>query len=121
MSGAVFHNISEGEMAKSLKLRVEDARDSLSVFIPDVKGGNVNAKFVLEQLGIHTGEMKFETTKSVPHQMPNTIGMGARDAVYAVERQGIKARVKGKGRVVRQSIAPGSRLKDGMICTLELN
>ncbi|WP_027450676.1 penicillin-binding protein [Xylanibacter brevis] len=122
MSGAVFHNISEGVMAKSLKLRVEDARDSLSVFIPDVKGGNTkNAKYVLEHLGIHTGEMKFEAAKTAPHQMPNTIGMGARDAVYAVEKQGIKARVKGKGRVVRQSIAPGSHLKDGMICTLELN
>ena len=109
-------------MAKNLKLRVEDARDSLSVFIPDVKGGNsTNAKHVLEKLGIHTGDMKFESTKTAAHHMPNTIGMGARDAVYAIECQGIKAKIKGKGRVVRQSIAPGSQLKDGMVCTLELN
>ncbi len=43
MSGKVFHEISEGIMAQSLKLDVKDARDSASVFVPDVKAGNILA------------------------------------------------------------------------------
>ena len=41
MSGVVFHHIAEGIMARHLKLSVEDAKDSASVFIPDVKNGNM--------------------------------------------------------------------------------
>lgn len=37
MSGLVFHNIAEGIMAQNLKLDVADARDSMSIFMPDVK------------------------------------------------------------------------------------
>ena len=49
MSGKVFHEISEGIMAQSLKLDVKDARDSASVFLPDVKSGNIlAADYVLE-------------------------------------------------------------------------
>ena len=42
-SGPVFRQISEGIMAQSLKLLASDARDSLSVFMPDVKNGNLLA------------------------------------------------------------------------------
>ena len=121
MSGAVFHKISEGVMAKSLKLRVEDARDSLSVFIPEVKGGNkVAANDMLAQLRVSTANVNLEDSETVPNVMPNTIGMGARDALYLIERQGVKVRLSGTGSVKRQSIAPGSAIKPGMECTLEL-
>ena len=121
MSGAVFHKISEGVMAKNLKLRVEDARDSLSVFVPDVKGGNiVAANDVLAQLRINAANVPLKDSKPEKNVMPNTIGMGARDAVYQIESQGVKVRLSGIGSVKHQSIAPGTAIKPGMICTLEL-
>ena len=43
MSGLVFHHIAEGVMARHLKLSIDDARDTTSVMVPDVKGGNVLA------------------------------------------------------------------------------
>lgn len=53
MSGVVFHDIAEGIMAQSLKLEAADARDSLSVLIPQVKNGNMlAASYVLDHLGI---------------------------------------------------------------------
>ena len=53
MSGKVFHDVAEGIMARHLKLSVEDARDTASVFIPDVKHGNlIAATYVLDHLGI---------------------------------------------------------------------
>ena len=55
MCGKVFHQISEGIMAQSLKVDVKDARDSASVFVPDVKAGNIlAANYVLSHLGIKT-------------------------------------------------------------------
>lgn len=53
MSGVVFHHIAEGVMARNLKLSVDDACDTNSVVIPDVKSGNIAAAdFVLGRLGV---------------------------------------------------------------------
>ena len=53
MSGVVFHHIAEGVMAQNLKLSVDDARDSTSVFKPAVKQGNtIAADYVLNDLNI---------------------------------------------------------------------
>lgn len=121
MAGGVFHKISEGVMAKSLKLRVEDACDSLSTFVPKVKEGNIAAASdMLHQLKINTDSIDLKAPETAPNVMPKVIGMGARDAVYLAERQGVKVRLSGMGSVKRQSIAPGTAIKPGMVCTLEL-
>lgn len=121
MSGGIFHHISEGVMAKSLKLSVTDARDSTSVLIPSVlKGDNAAAAFVLRQLGVNTSKVSMASLDVKAGKMPDVTGMGARDAVYQLERLGVKVKLSGKGFVVRQSIAPGTTLQTGMSCMLEL-
>lgn len=145
MSGVVFHDISEGIMAQSLKLEASDARDSLSVLIPQVKSGNVlAASYVLEHLGVKQRtdwggsylngnpiwgradesdssiiQLKRvnEGDKSV---MPDVHGMGARDAVFLIESRGVKVRLTGRGKVTEQSIGAGERIKKGMVCSLKL-
>jgi cell division protein FtsI (penicillin-binding protein 3) len=52
--------------------------------------------------------------------MPNVKGMGLRDAVYILETLGLKVMVKGKGRVIAQSLTPGMRLAKGITVTIEL-
>ena len=121
MSGGIFHHISEGVMAKSLKLSVTDARDSTSVLIPSVlKGDNAAAAFVLRQLGVNTSKVSMASVDVKAGKMPDVTGMGARDAVYQLERLGVKVKLSGKGFVSRQSIAPGTTLQTGMSCMLEL-
>lgn len=121
MSGGIFHHISEGVMAKSLKLSVTDARDSTSVLIPSVlKGDNAAAAFVLRQLGVNTSKVPMASVEVKAGKMPDVTGMGARDAVYQLERLGVKVKLSGKGFVSRQSIAPGTTLQTGMSCMLEL-
>ena len=130
-------------MAQNLKVRVEDARDSTSILVPEVKNGDVNAaNYVLSQLGItaqgewagmdrtgmpawgravrdknsvHVSTMKFEDD-----QMPDVSGMGASDALFLLEEQGLKVRLHGRGHVRRQSIVAGTALKPGMTCSLYL-
>ena len=53
--------------------------------------------------------------------MPNILGMGARDAVYRLEKSGVKVNIVGRGKVTEQSIPAGTTIKKGMICTLKLS
>lgn len=142
MSGVVFHHISEGIMARHLKLRVEDAKDEESVFVPDVKNGNIlAANYVLSHLGVKTdgnwegsyvsgsnpiwgtahrkpqdvGLKKMKTYRNI---VPDVTGMGASDAVYMLESRGVKTRISGRGKVKTQSIKAGSIIKKGMICEI---
>ncbi|MBK6932352.1 MAG: PASTA domain-containing protein [Saprospirales bacterium] len=41
--------------------------------------------------------------------MPSVVGMGLKDAIYLLENRGCRVRAKGVGKVVRQSLAPGTR------------
>ena len=145
LSGVVFHDIAEGIMAQSLKLEAIDARDSLSILIPQVKNGNIlAADYVLTHLGF---EPRADWTGSYANgnpiwgratetngktinlqreplgehsQMPDVHGMGARDAVYLIESRGLKVKLHGRGKVVEQSIGPGSKIAKGMTCVLRL-
>lgn len=145
MSGLVFHNIAEGIMAQNLKLDVADARDSMSIFMPDVKNGNIlAADYVLSHLGITAnknwsgsyldgnpiwGTAKREKNSVVlakapvyaKNVVPDVSGMGARDAVYMLETRGIKVRMTGRGKVHEQSLAPGHVIRKGETCVLKLD
>lgn len=47
--------------------------------------------------------------------VPNVGGMGVRDAVYLLENMGIKVKINGVGKVVRQSILPGTKIRNQTI------
>ena len=53
--------------------------------------------------------------------MPNVRGMGLKDAVNLLENMGIKVAVKGRGKVVNQSVGPGTLLSKGVTVILELS
>nr|MBS0037949.1 transpeptidase family protein [Saprospiraceae bacterium] len=44
--------------------------------------------------------------------MPNVVGMGLRDALYVLESAGVNVKINGYGRVVGQSVSPGSSLSN---------
>ena len=51
--------------------------------------------------------------------VPNVVGMGLRDALYITENLGLRVKINGIGKVVRQSIIPGTDIK-GQTMTLTL-
>ncbi len=143
MSGVVFHHIAEGVMARNLKLSVDDACDTNSVVIPDVKSGNIAAAdFVLGRLGVRKtspwsdgkpysipvwgradskkDEVALTKTKTHRNTVPDVTGMGACDALYLLESRGLKVRINGTGKVKRQSIAPGKAAVRGRECVLTM-
>jgi cell division protein FtsI (penicillin-binding protein 3) len=143
MSGVVFHNIAEGVMAHNVKMRVQDARDSLSIMVPDVKNGNLlAADYVLNQLNVRTNggwggsyaegnpvwgtairqqsDVVLTKMSDEDSVMPDLTGMGARDVVFMLEKMGVRVRLNGTGRVTSQSIPCGRSLQPGMTCEVQL-
>ena len=120
MSGVVFHHIAEGVMARHLKLSVEDAHDENSVIIPDVKAGDAeSANYILSSIGSST-RIKQGQAKYRDQVMPDVTGMGAKDAVYLLERRGLKVRLHGRGAVKSQSYPAGRDIVAGSECILTL-
>lgn len=144
MSGVVFHNIAEGIMAQDLKLEAIDARDSGAVLTPSVLSGDLHAAdYVLNILGFNplggwggafasgdpvwgiiddkSGKLNLQRDNNTPGNLvPDVHNMGARDAVFLMEKRGIKVKLDGCGRVLQQSIGAGEKVRPGMVCNLKL-
>ena len=138
--GSVFKNIAERIYAQSPLLQSEPKKvcDAVRVEMPVTKDGKrKELQLVLDKLGIpHTfsgeeseewifSEVRKDTInmrvqKIRTNIVPNTIGMGARDAIYLLENKGLRVRIAGRGKVEKQSIASGTLIKKGDIIQLEL-
>lgn len=53
--------------------------------------------------------------------IPNVTGMGLKDALYLLENMEVKVNTKGKGKVVAQSIAPGTTVVKNQNISIDLN
>ncbi len=123
--GPVFRKIAEGVMSQSIKLNVKDAADTTSVLHhTDNQGDKLKDSYVLGKLGVPNtataGSKASAASKTALSVVPNVVGMGARDAVYALESRGVTVVVKGRGKVAEQSLAAGSAVKKGSRCTIRL-
>jgi cell division protein FtsI (penicillin-binding protein 3) len=69
-----------------------------------------------------TGTKKIEMRKTnmSGNRIPDVTGMTAKDAVYLIERTGMHAFIKGSGKVIKQSVAPGGDAIVGTRIELEL-
>ncbi|MDR0756450.1 MAG: transpeptidase family protein [Tannerella sp.] len=139
MCGTVFKTIAEKIYSCQTKIIVRSMKpDSAGIYIPEVKNGHAKSlAYILDELDVRTsGPIKFEyvsgkrnmATQSVNMQeipvrdglVPNVEGMGAKDAVYALEKCGLNVRLSGWGKVVSQSSPPGTRVVKGRTVTIVL-
>lgn len=136
-AGSVFSKIAERVYAKHLFFDLAQAKDSTSVMIPDTKNGSINeTKYILGELDINFNEpgngiewckaageinnVRLTELNVNDKLVPNVRGMGAKDAVFLLEEKGLKVRLSGMGKVVSQSIIPGSTVKRGQTILLTL-
>ena len=140
MAGPVFSRIAERVMAGSLKRDITEAIDSNTVVIPDVKNGDLNeARYILRELDIDnewegdydkenafgksdmiTDGVRLTRMELKDGVVPDVRGMGAKDAVYLMEKSGLKVNLSGIGKVRSQSIPAGNRLVKGQTVRLVL-
>jgi len=139
MAGTVFREIAERIYARDSRLNPGEQKDSIKSVLPVVKSGNRDlTEVLLDKYKIpvkfaEKGKSDWVTTKMdtdvielIPKGMtlklvPDVRNMGARDAVYLLENMGLRITITGKGRVISQSIAPGSFYNKGQTVSLILN
>jgi cell division protein FtsI (penicillin-binding protein 3) len=142
MAGAVFGKIAERVYARDLRLPLTAAIDTNTVVIPDVKAGlTSDTRTVLKELGVttqvaygfrdgkdswcsthqSTQGVTLENRDMTQSLVPSVVGMGARDAVYLLESRGLRVALNGVGKVKRQSIAEGTKVKKGETIRIYLN
>jgi cell division protein FtsI (penicillin-binding protein 3) len=95
------------------------------------------AQSVLEEFGINStssnpsiswqtaentgSKINFTPVTTDDNLVPDVTGMGARDAVYALESKGLKVKINGYGKVVRQSIPAGREIQEGQEIAISLD
>lgn len=141
-SGVVFNHIAERVMARQLAVPIENAVDTVGAHTPVIKSGNLNdAYYVLKELGVtcswkgnsesdepiwgqsvtENEHISFTSGAPAENTVPNVMGMGAKDAVFLMEKAGLRVTLSGMGRVVAQSPQAGGRAQKGGKATLILN
>ncbi len=123
VSGTVFKEIAEKVYATDIEMaRTKDKLEKLNM--PASKGGDLDDltqifKALKVPVKNNNGDSKWIATsaksdkvdlnKKIMTELPNTIGMGLKDAVFLLENKGFAVRVNGKGVVKTQTQLEGNK------------
>ena len=125
MAGSVFKSIAESVMAlKSISKPLTYEKDTINEYPikPYTKSGFYKAlQTVMTDLKLPLAEnntdwvqtfsddsnIRVEPLLVAKNVVPNLIGMGAKDAVFLLEKMGLNVQVQGRGKVISQSIHAG--------------
>ena len=138
VAGPVFKNIVAKVYASFMKPRMEMKANPKWTKMPQIKsafGKDIveagdELKLNVDGASTDTGLVKAATQdnrieltaiKQTKGQMPDLRGMRASDAIYLLERQGLKVELRGVGQVAKQSPAPGYRYQKGQTTYLYLS
>lgn len=138
-AGLAFRDIAERISAREANV-VERKENNEKIMLPHaLKGNRASLETVFEHLDIPykmhgTKENKWAsaTTNEGANSVnvtsfgigrttvPNVVGMGAKDAVYLLERNGMRVRIHGYGDVIKQSVGAGTNVMQGAVVDLTL-
>ena len=135
MCAPVFKRVAETVMAQRRSDDYTVVRDSSNCLNPVVSAGNITAaQSVLEQLGIKFASpintedapltwgacstssqgLSMNVVEEVKGNIvPDVRGYGLRDALFRLEKLGLKVKARGIGRVTQQNMQPGYHFKRG--------
>lgn len=137
VSGPVFREVADRIYASDINMynKVEEHLAGNTV-APEAKAGQSQAtKKVYNAFGVKAlyaakseyfnsvdtnNGVAYEENTPVKGVMPNVNGMGLKDAMFLLGNVGLKARVKGSGKVVSQSIQAGSKIGKGLMVEILL-
>jgi cell division protein FtsI (penicillin-binding protein 3) len=115
-----------GDVAAPLFARVADHALRLLAVPPDEAGRVLRAVAVPVE-GVVPAAFRAEAASPLPLPrpdepgiMPDLRGRSAREAAIAAARRGLAVELSGSGRVVAQSLAPGTEVEPGQTCVLTL-
>ncbi len=139
VSAPVFKEIADMIYAQNLEIHDEFEEDLLAYEgkFPVIRAGKYDELNKLcNELGIsnHLGDEDVDWVRSRVDNnaiiwkknhsnqelVPNVQGMTLRDALFLLENNGLRVKVSGSGRVKKQSLRPGTRIRKGQTVNLQL-
>lgn len=137
IAGPVFREVADQLYARHPGIHFTAAKDTVYPLMPPSKGGKrKDIEHLYGALGMTAispipnalwarplvigNSVSLNPQPVTQGVMPDVTGMGLKDAVYLLEKNGLKVTVRGKGSVVRQSILPGQEVSRGEEVLLEL-
>jgi cell division protein FtsI (penicillin-binding protein 3) len=136
VAGPVFKEIAQKLYAS--KIATEEPKQLVAHdpgnFLSSKAGYRPMVETVFDHFGLlyHEGEMyewgayrsgnvySFDKLKLNMAVMPNLNGMGLQDALYLLDRRRVRYKVSGRGKVIKQSVEPGTSIKEVSMVYLEL-
>ncbi len=142
VAGPVFREIADKvyatnfEMYDGLNLATDETTSEVK--IPYTKNSYKDElKYALTDLGINVKDedvvsdwvittkldscVKLSNRNIAENLMPNVKGMGVKDAVFILENLGLSVELQGRGTILNQSVASGSRISKGDLVVLEMS
>lgn len=134
VAGPVFKDIADKVYATLMKggLQTEGLRPAQAGY-PACAGSAADIAEVCAQVGlsdpglepstfvkVQGGTNRFAELSLMKDVMPDVRGLGMRDAVYLLEKYGLRVRVRGKGKVRSQEPASGTACTKGQTVYIEL-
>jgi cell division protein FtsI (penicillin-binding protein 3) len=130
IAAPVFREIADKVYAIRLDIQTRTEMPKDTVMLPDTaRGFQPDLNLIYQMLGQRVTPAGFDTAWAIAVRdkdhlhyrgiaindtvVPDIRGMGAKDAIYLVERLGMKPQVMGKGKVSSQTPAPGLPLHKG--------
>ena len=111
-TGLISHNVYGGSIPA---MTFKDIADALWAYSPQWGDKIKRRAEVPQMLADH-----ITTGNSADTPVPELIGLGLRDAIYAIENNGYRCRHNGTGHVTSQQPAQGTILKKGETITITL-
>lgn len=126
-------NRTSGQVVKNMAIKMysrgmldnsstftESRSSSTPVLAGSTKGNAAAVARSIGAEGVKTIKTEAPQNNISVRAMPNVMGYDAPTAIRILEQQGVNVRIRGAGRVVSQSIPPGSSLTKGSVITLVL-
>ncbi|MCE2995960.1 MAG: penicillin-binding protein [Cyclobacteriaceae bacterium] len=139
VAGPVFKDIADNIYSRDINLHsaMEKAKTQEPGVFPTMRAGKQEELTMLaNELGVSnhasTEEEWIKTNKNgnaivwkknpvVKDHVPDVVGMTFRDAIFVLEKNGLRVSYEGKGRVAAQSLSPGTRISKGAKIYLRLS
>ncbi len=99
----IEHTPTSAQLKSGLMAPTRVVANELNVTLEST--GESNAKW--GTFSTRKAESRYSPMEINPEKVPNVVGMGAKDALYALESLGLKVQLEGFGLVYQQSIAAG--------------
>lgn len=116
----IFEMIAVNESPSTKAGKQSDLREVMAALNVGNRSQDEDAEWVKPEIN-GTNKIILHKSETNDQQVPHVVGMGLKDALYLLENRGMIVKVKGTGKVKRQSVPGGQPVHRGQEITIELS